>query len=94
MADDDSSSDESEIALIMREDEEERTMMISERENEYVEWIVDSGATSHMSPHRESFENYVEKIHARNVSTAGTDKMKIEGSGEIPLRVKKSKGEI
>ncbi|EPZ31744.1 hypothetical protein O9G_000223 [Rozella allomycis CSF55] len=94
MADEDSSSDESEIALIMRDDEEERTMMIIESENEYVEWIVDSGATSHMSSHRELFENNVEKKNARSVSTAGTETMKIEGSGEIPLRVKNSKGEI
>ena len=52
-------------------------------------WLVDSGATDHMSPYGPDFTDYVKYAEARNDNTVilgdGTTRLRIRGKGTIPV---------
>jgi hypothetical protein len=45
------------------------------------EWIIDSGATDHMSPHREKFTSYNHR--QGRITVAGGGKLSSRGYGNI-----------
>lgn len=51
-------------------------------------WYIDSGATSHMTSHRDLFETFEELEQANYVTTAKDYTMKVIGKGDIVLNLR------
>jgi hypothetical protein len=56
------------------------------------EWVLDSGATDHMSPHRDKFQKF--RAHRSNISVGGGIQLSSEGTGEIVIDLVNSKSKI
>jgi len=66
-------------------------MAASQQEGESGDWILDSGATHHMSSQRELFTNF--KTHTASISIANGGTIKATGIGEIWITVWNCKGD-
>jgi len=72
-------------------DDEVSSHLTTERANNTSEenlkcpWIIDSGASSHMYPHRDAFINYEVEMSYRTVHLSDNSEIPILGHGEIML---------
>ena len=61
---------------------------VAEEGNATTSWVVDSGASSHMSAHHSLFQSY-EILHTpRDISIANCLKIKAIGIGTVPIDIK------
>ena len=48
-------------------------------------WILDSGASNHMMPHRSKFSTYTPRLSDCKVLTAGGETLPVTGIGIVPI---------
>ena len=48
-------------------------------------WILDSGASDHMTPHRSKFSTYTPCLNDHKVLTAGGETLPVTGIGTVPI---------
>uniref|UniRef100_A0AAV1TCW5 CCHC-type domain-containing protein n=1 Tax=Peronospora matthiolae TaxID=2874970 RepID=A0AAV1TCW5_9STRA len=71
---------------LKRSNSEEEGAVFAAGELRYEEWLIDSGATSHMTPHRSELFEYKELNTGQQVSIADDKKLQVVGVGTVKLK--------
>ena len=76
------------------DDEEEEYLFVHEVENETVEWILDSGASSHLCANKDAFYSYVPLTNSIQITIGDGSKIKAIGRGTIEIHLKEKNEQI
>uniref|UniRef100_A0AAV1UQT2 CCHC-type domain-containing protein n=1 Tax=Peronospora matthiolae TaxID=2874970 RepID=A0AAV1UQT2_9STRA len=71
---------------LKRSNGEEEGAVFAAGELQCEEWLIDSGATSHMTPHRSDLFEYKELKTGQQVSIADGKKLQVAGVGTVKLK--------